>query len=150
MAAYETEPPPAHPGAKSRRRVGTFIAVFLGLQFLVPLTYLARQDPSDERFTWRSLATAETLACETSATAKPFDGEPVPLEVDALLHQDWVRYIQLGRQSVVDAFLVSQCERDSIEEVELVNRCPGEQGTRRFRLRCGGERALESSQRAAR
>ena len=55
MASSETEPPPADPSRKARRRSTAFIAAFVVLQFLIPLTYLTREDAADERFTWRSL-----------------------------------------------------------------------------------------------
>jgi hypothetical protein len=150
MASFETEPPPPHPTGKRRRRSGIFIAAFVALQFVVPLTYLVREDGSDERFTWRSLASQPIEECETRASLQRYGGERLDVPVRKLLHEDWVRYVQQGRRAVVDAFLLKQCEEDGVEQVDLVNRCPDERGTKSYSLRCGGERAHETTRTAAR
>jgi hypothetical protein len=150
MAPFETEPPPTHPTGKRRRRSSFFIAVFVAAQFLIPLSYLVRDDASDDRFTWRTFAPPPTADCETRASIQLYGGELHQIPVEELLHQDWVRYVQQGRRAVVDAFLLKQCEADAVEKVELVNRCDDERGTRSFSLRCGGERALETTRTAAR
>ena len=93
---------------------------------------------------------AEASACETSASIRRFGQEPQSLALDTLIHQDWVRYVDLGRRSVVDAFLLKQCDAAGIEQVELVSRCSDERGTRSYSLRCGGERAHETTRTAAR
>jgi hypothetical protein len=150
MASSETEPPPAHPSPKARRRTGALIAAFVALQFLIPLTYLAREDAADERFTWRTLDPPAAPACETSASLERFDGQRETISVRKLVHQDWVDYVARGRRAVVDAFLRKQCEVEGVLEVELVNRCDDERGTRQYNLRCGGERAHETVRTAAR
>jgi hypothetical protein len=150
MASLPTEPPPPHPSAKSRRRSSIFIAAFVLLQFAIPLTYLGRDDASDDRFTWRRFAAPDAPNCETSASLERFGGERETLRVEKLIHEDWVSYVQRGRQSVLDAFLLKQCEGGGIEQVELVNRCSDERGTRSYSLRCGGERAHETNRTAAR
>lgn len=150
MASSATEPPPPRPSAQTRRRSGVFIAAFVALQFVVPLTYLVREDASDDRFTWRSFNAPGAPACETRASVQRFGEEPEDLALTTLIHEDWVRYVQLGRRSVVDAFLLKQCESQSIERVELMSRCDDERDTRSFSLRCGGERAHETTRTAAR
>lgn len=150
MASFETEPPPAHPSDQARRRSGIFIAVFVALQFLVPLTYLVRDDGSDERFTWRSFGTPPTQACDTRASLRLYGGERHHIPVEQLIHEDWVRYVQQGRLAVVDAFLLKQCEANDVEQVDLVNRCDDERATRSYSLRCGGEHAHETTRTAAR
>jgi len=150
MASFETEPPPAHPTGKTRRRSGIFIAAFVALQFVVPLTYLVREDSSDERFTWRRLASEPLGECETQASLQRYGGERVDVPVRKLIHEDWVRYVQQGRRAVVDAFLLRQCEGDGVEQVDLVNACADERGTKSYSLRCGGERAHETTRTAAR
>jgi hypothetical protein len=150
MASYETEPPPPHPSPKTRRRSGIFIAIFVAIQFVVPLTYLAREDTSDDRFTWRRFTAPEAPTCETSAWLQRFDGTQEDIALQTLIHEDWVRYVQQGRRSVVDAFLLRQCEAQDVEQVELSNRCAGEESTRTYSLRCGGERAHETTRTAAR
>ena len=150
MAPFETEPPPAHPTGKRRRRSSIFIAAFVAAQFLIPLSYLVREDASDDRFTWRSFARAPIADCESLASLQLYGGERHQVPVEELLHADWVRYVQQGRRAVVDAFLLKQCEADDVERVDLVNRCNDERGTRSFSLRCGGERSHETTRTAAR
>ena len=150
MASSETEPPPAHPSAKARRKTSVLIAAFVALQFLIPLTYLTRDDAADERFTWRSLDLPTARSCETSASLERFDGEREAISVQSLIHQDWVDYVAQGRRVVVDAFLRKQCEGEGVMQVELVNHCDGERDSRAYSLRCGGERAHETVRTAAR
>jgi len=127
-----------------------FIAAFVALQFLVPLTYLVREDGTDDRFTWRSFASEPASECETRATLQHYDGKRTEVPVRRLIHQDWVRYVQQGRRVVVDAFLLKQCEADDVEQVDLVNQCADDRGMRSYSLRCGGERAHETTRTAAR
>jgi hypothetical protein len=150
MASSETEPPPAHPSPKARRRTGALIAAFVGLQFLIPLTYLTREDAGDERFTWRSLHAPTARSCETSASLERFDGQRETIELKTLIHQDWVDYVGQGRRTVVDAFLRKQCEADDVLEVELINRCDDERGISEYSLRCGGERSHQTVRTATR
>ncbi len=150
MASSETEPPPAQPSAKARRRSSVFIAAFVLLQFLIPLSYLSRDDAADERFTWRSLNAAAAPSCETSASLERFDGERKAVSLHKLIHQDWVDYVGQGRRAVVDAFLKKQCEVEGVLKVELVNRCDDDRGTHEYSLRCGGERSHETVRTAAR
>ena len=150
MASSETEPPPAHPSPKARRRTGVLIAAFVALQFLIPLTYLTREDAADERFTWRSLDPPAAPSCETSASLERFDGEREVILVRKVIHQDWVDYVGQGRRTVVDAFLRKQCDAEDVMQVELLNHCDGERGTRAYSLRCGGERAHETVRTATR
>lgn len=150
MASRETEPPPAEPRGKARRRSSAFIAVFVLAQFLVPLTYLTREDAADERFTWRSLSPSETPACATDATLERSDGARESISPDKLIHQDWLRYVAQGRRSVVDAFLKKQCDAEDVLSVELVNRCDDERGVVEYTLRCGSERAHQKVRTAAR
>lgn len=150
MASSDTEPPPAKPSGKARRRTSAFIAVFVLLQFVVPLTYLGREDAADERFTWRSFTEAVVPACKTSAALERVGGERETIALEKLIHRDWVDYVAQGRRAVVDAFLMKQCEADGVLQVDLVNRCDDERGVREYTLRCGGERPHESTRTAAR
>ncbi len=150
MASRETEPPPAEPKGKARHRSSVFIALFVALQFLIPLTYLTREDAADERFTWRSFSEAEAPSCEIRATLKRADGAYESLELEKLIHRDWLPYVAQGRRAVVDAFLQKQCEADEVLSAELVNDCGDEGGVREYTLRCGGERSHETVRTAAR
>jgi len=150
MASFETEPPPAQPTGKARRRTGAFIAAFVVLQFLIPLTYLTRSDTADERFTWRSLSEPSVPACETDASLERAGGERESIAPEKLIHQDWVAYVAQGRRAVVEAFLKMQCEADGVVSVALLHRCDDERGVREYTLRCGGERAHETVRTAGR
>jgi len=125
MASTQTEPPPPLPSGKNRTRSRIFIALFVGLQFLVPLTYLMREDVTDDRFTWRSLTAVDAPECEARATVERRDGERQPIELETALHEDWVDYVRLGRRAVVDAFLERRCGDGDVASVELVTRCVG-------------------------
>jgi len=150
MASLQTEPPPAQPSGKARRRSGAFIAAFVVLQFLIPLTYLTRDDTADERFTWRRLNEPYAPTCETDASLERLSGEREAIALDKLIHQDWVAYVAQGRRDVVDAFMKKQCEGDGVVSVALLNRCDDERGVREYTLRCGGERAHETTRTAGR
>ena len=150
MVSSETEPPPAHSSPKARKSTGALIATFVGLQFLIPLTYLTRQDPGDERFTWRSLNPPAAPSCETVASLERSDGQREAISLQKLIHQDWLDYVGQGRRAVVDAFLRKQCEAEDVLQVELVNHCDDERGVREYQLRCGAERAHETVRTATR
>ncbi|KPK17231.1 MAG: hypothetical protein AMJ62_01860 [Myxococcales bacterium SG8_38] len=141
MASFATEPPPASPNAKSRRRAGAFIAAFVLFQFLAPLSYLGREDASDERFTWRRFTRSDEVACETSAWVERADGERRDIALESTIHQQWVDYVQRDRRAVVDAFLQKQCEAPGVLRVELVNHCDDARGTREYSLRCAEDRS---------
>ena len=95
MASSETEPPPPHPSAKARRRSSAFIAAFVLLQFLIPLTYLTREDVSDERFTWRSLTVSEAPSCETSGSLERFDGQREDIPLKKLIQSPIIVFLRL-------------------------------------------------------
>ncbi len=150
MASSATEPPPPRPSAKARRRTGALIAAFVALQFAIPLTYLAREDASDDRFTWRTLEAPEPASCETQVSLEREGGQREPVALEKMVHRDWLDYVGRGRRAVVDAFLRQQCEAGDVLEIELVNRCEGADEVRAYSLRCGGERSHETVRTAAR
>ncbi len=150
MRSVETEPPPPHPSPKHRRRSGVFIGAFILLQFLIPLTYLSREDTADDRFTWRSFSEPSAPVCETSVSLETLDGRREKLALEKLIHRDWVDYVGRNRRIVVEAFLQKQCEAEGVLEVELINRCEDDRGIREYRLRCGGERSHETARTATR
>ncbi len=117
----------------------------------MPLTYLVREDLSDERFTWRDLAGQEAdTACETDVTLELANGQRQAVAVETLVHEDWLEYVSRGRRAVVDAFLRKQCDAGGVLEIALANRCHEEGEVREFTLRCGGERSYETVRTAAR
>lgn len=137
MASIATEPPPASPNAKSRRRAGAFIAAFVLLQFALPLSYLGREDTSDERFTWRRFTGSGAPACETRAWLEGVDGQRQEIVLESIIPKQWVDYVQTDRRAVVEAFLRQQCERTGVARIELINRCGDARGTREHEMRCG-------------
>lgn len=150
MASFATEPPPASPSAKHRRRAAVFIAAFVLFQFAVPLTYLGREDASDERFTWRRFTEASEALCETDAWVERADGERQEIALESMIHQQWVDYVQRDRRAVVEAFLRKQCEATDVQRVELTNRCDDARGTREYSLHCDGHRSDGSTRTATR
>jgi hypothetical protein len=138
MASIATEPPPASPNAKSRRRAGAFIAVFVLFQFAVPLSYLGREDASDERFTWRRFTGPEAPACQTSAWIEGVDGQRQEIVLESTIPKEWVEHLQRDRRSVVDAFLRQKCNEAGVARVELINHCDDTRGTREHGMRCAG------------
>jgi hypothetical protein len=150
MASLQTEPPPSHPTGRTRRRAGLFIAAFVALQFIGPLSYLVREDTSDDRFTWRSLTASAAPSCETRARTIRRDGTARDRPLHALLHEDWVRYVQEGRRAVIDAVLIRECASEQVERVELITQCRGELDSERFSLRCQDEHARRDARAAAR
>ena len=127
-----------------------FIAVFVLFQFAVPLSYLGREDASDERFTWRRFTASSAPACETSAWLEDVDGQRQDIVLESLIPQEWVDYVQRDRRVVVDAFLRQQCKEDSVQRVELVNHCDDPRGTHEYSLRCGGPRSRTAMKTAKR
>lgn len=149
MASSETEPPPAQPNADARRRSALFIGAFVLLQFVLPLSYLAREDSSDQRFTWRGFIEADAPLCETRVSLERPDGQREDIQLDKTVHPDWAEYLRQGRRAVVDAFMQKQCESGEVLQVELVNDCDA-LGTHEYRLRCGSGRAHQTVRTAAR
>ncbi|MEM8609676.1 MAG: hypothetical protein AAGF92_21435 [Myxococcota bacterium] len=150
MSSVPTEPPPPPPSPTLRRRTSLFIGLFVALQFIVPLTYLVRDDPADDRFTWRGATHQTNPACETSATMATVDGSERALAPERLIHPKWVAHLERDRDAVVSAFLRKQCETEGALEVTLTNACGDAEGVREYRLRCGADRASVSARRASR
>ena len=148
MVPPEAEAGPQLPSKKVRRRIHLFIAAFLALQFLLPLTYLLGDDPNDARFTWRGAPADAQLGCEAAVSRQHLDGSRETLEIERLMHRDWVAYLEGNRQSVVEAFLRKQCEEPGVLQVDLVNRCEGDSHDRDYSLRCGAGR-VEVAERMA-
>jgi hypothetical protein len=127
-----------------------FIVAFVFLQFLIPLTYLAREDRADERFTWRRFTAPAARSCESSASLQRLDGQREAIAIQKLIHQDWLDYVAQGRRAVVDAFLQKQCEAEGVLRAQVVNRCNDDRGTVEYELRCGSELTQEISRTASR
>lgn len=109
---------------------------FVLVQFVVPLSYLGRNDASDDRFTWRRFIGSSPPACETSAWVEGVDGQRRDLELGSLVPRQWVDYVQRDRHSVVQAFLRKRCSDAGVARVELVNHCDDARGTHEYSLRC--------------
>ena len=101
-------------------------------------------------FSCGSFSPSDYRVCQTQASLEHFNGSTEVVSLEAVLHEDWVQYVQEGRRAVVDAFMVKQCEAEGVERVELINDCDDAPSPRTYSLRCGGERALETTRTAAR
>lgn len=150
MASLPTEPPPPLSSGAKRRRTAWFIAAFVAAQFVIPLTYLGREDGSDDRFTWRSLASEAAPRCQTRAELVPAEGARIGVALQSVVHPGWVPFVQRGRQAVVDALLRAQCAAHGVERVELVTTCEGNSRPERVGLRCGPAERKPETRTAAR
>jgi hypothetical protein len=84
---------------------GRFIAAFVLLQLLLPLSYyLARRDPHDERFAWRMFSAMRMTRCTLRVA---LDGKP--LDLTTRFHTAWLETAGRGRFSVIEAMGAKLC-----------------------------------------
>lgn len=120
----------------------TFIAVFLLLQLLIPISYYLRDDPYDERFAWRMFSPIRQHSCRTIAR-EILQGETHAREIQLgrELHVAWISVLSRNRRPVIHAFLHHRCEAGNVSQVELLNVCSETTGEalepQRYALRCG-------------
>jgi hypothetical protein len=117
------------PDAKQKARVRIFLAVFLGLQALVPLRYYLGDDLYDERFSWRMFSAVRVQSCETYATERVSDGER-PIDLNRAIHRAWVTTLSRNRADTIRAFLRRRCDEEGVTSVKVVNRCVEPDGER--------------------
>jgi hypothetical protein len=106
-----------------------FLAVFLGLQLLIPLRYYLGSDPYDERFSWRMFSAVRVHRCQVSVVETVAD-QPRPVDLARAIHFAWINTLERNRDSVVKKFLQVRCARDDVSEVTLTNHCVTPDGTR--------------------
>ncbi len=95
-----------------------FIAVFLGVQLLLPLRFYACGDGYDERYAWRMFSPTRMVRCNPQFTA---DGRPVQL--GTRYHQAWLSLARRGRRDVLEGIAADLCADDSIQVVKLQMTC---------------------------
>jgi hypothetical protein len=82
-----------------------FIAVFVALQLLLPLSYyVARLDRHDERFAWRMFSPTRMVTCGVVLTV---DGAALPQS--RFFHQAWAETATRGRRVVLEAMGAHLC-----------------------------------------
>lgn len=87
---------------------GRFIALFIAVQMIAPLTYyVARRDPHDERFAWRMFSPMRMTRCSTEITV---GGEHVDL--GAKFHEAWLELASRGRYVVLEAMAAKLCKEN--------------------------------------
>ena len=116
------------PEARQRPRVLIFLAVFLGLQALIPLRYYFGSDPYDERFSWRMFSAVRVHQCRIAAT-ETIDDQRRPIDLNREIHRAWVTTLKRNRGSVVKKFLQARCGGDGVTDVVVTNDCTDPDGT---------------------
>jgi hypothetical protein len=99
-----------------------FIAVFLAVQVIGPLSYYGcRDDRFDERFAWRMFSPERMVTCKPTFTVGTGTGERV--ELGLTFHQAWIKTAQRGRVGVVDLMARELCERYPSKPVRVELTC---------------------------
>jgi hypothetical protein len=107
--------------------VRAFIVVAVTLQLLVPLTYYLRDDPYDERFSWRMFSGVRLQECEASAYDTRPEGER-QVNLYRVIPPGWIANLQRDRQPVIERYLEHRCAAPGVERVRVVNACRGVDG----------------------
>jgi hypothetical protein len=122
---------PTDPAEGGKRSLAPgFIAIFLGLQLLIPATYYAGADPADERFSWRMFSMRRAERCQLSAEERggSADSRPRTLNLSTLIHEGWKSALSRRRSEVIQAFFLWRCEEPGVFEVSLIRACRGATG----------------------
>jgi hypothetical protein len=115
--------------ARRRRLANGFIALFLGLQVAVPLSYYLGDRSDDERFSWRMFSSVRLRDCRVQVNEfTERDAQPRPVAIERDVHVAWLRLLERMRGAVVDKYLQRRCEREAIQRVELVRSCRDTEG----------------------
>jgi hypothetical protein len=129
MAKREVPMVGGEPDTRQKLRVRIFLAVFLGLQLVVPLRYYFGDDPYDERFSWRMFSAVRVHQCQISVIETVSD-QPTALDLNREIHRAWVTTMSRNRDSVVKSFLAARCARQGVSDVRVTNNCVAPGGTR--------------------
>lgn len=116
---------PAVPAAsrvdKRERRVALLVALWVAFQVALPLRYYFREDPYDERFSWRMFSAVRMQRCTLSVFER-VDGAEREIDLDRTIHVAWINMLRRNRAAVIDRFLDFACRRGG-ERVRFSNRC---------------------------
>ena len=88
-----------------------FIALWLAVQFGVPLHYYLGSQPFEERFAWRMFSPVRMVACQTKFIDAS-DGASQPVRVGTDLHETWAHLMSRARSSVVEAYGRRWCDTE--------------------------------------
>lgn len=105
------------------------IALFLGVQLLLPLRYYLGDDTFDERFAWRMFSAIRVVQCRTHLLETPDEGTPTTPSLGRILQTAWVTQLGRNRERVIRAVLERRCDEPSMREVVLTNECIDATGT---------------------
>lgn len=101
------------------------ISAFLVLQLLLPLAYYTvRDDPYDERFSWRMFSDVRMVKCQVGFNR---GGQTVTMSQE--FHMAWNTLAQRGRGDVIDAIGQSLCDGARGEPVKIRMQCKLADGT---------------------
>lgn len=99
------------------RRATLAAGLYLLLQLAIPLGYYTvRQDPADERFSWRMFSDVHMMRCELRLSAGP---QAIPVDLERRFHAAWIELAQRGRRSVIEAMARRVCESRPPVALEL-------------------------------
>lgn len=122
------------PTGRTRKRVSLFIGTFVAFQLLVPLTYYLREDPYDERFSWRMFSAIRLHQCRTQAydLHEGADGElrSVQRDLSKQVNRKWITMLYRNRREVIHAYLRWRCEQPGVTASRVENRCRTPEGER--------------------
>jgi hypothetical protein len=111
---------------------GRFIAAFLAVQLLVPLTYYTvRRDPHDERFAWRMFSPMRMVQCDPR-----FVVDDQPFALGSRFHEAWIELAKRGRYVVIEAMAAELCREPGARagrSVRVSLTCRGLDGADEFR-----------------
>ena len=85
-----------------------FIALFLGVQIWLPLSYYVGDNHFDERFAWRMFSPTRMAQCKVTVTDHS-DGQPKNIRLSKHLHIVWINLLKRARPAVIDAVASKLC-----------------------------------------
>ena len=99
-----------------------FIAVFLVVQVLAPVSYYLGDDPADERFAWRMFSMKRAERCRVIAR-EGVDDQPREIPLVQVIHQGWRNAMGRRRLQVIEAFGAWRCEDPQVSSVVVERQC---------------------------
>ena len=94
---------------------GRFIAAFIVLQALLPLTYyVAREDKHDERYAWRMFSPMRMTRCRLA-----FSVGGTPVDLGSTFHEAWLEIASRGRAVVIEAMAHKLCRAHPGKPVDV-------------------------------
>lgn len=115
-------------GSRGRGRtlILVFITAFIGIQFLIPAAYYARDNQADERFSWRMFSMRRAERCQLSVREQsgPVGAQRTrKIQLSSLIHEGWKSAMARRRSEVIRAFFLWRCQEAQISQVTLTRSC---------------------------